>query len=303
MPLSSSDDFSRPAWLSLVLALLLALGSGWSTRAQERPQEGTGPSDCFSLDGLPPEQRRRAEALFLAMLDSEALYTIAADLKPMSSGYAHFQFEVHTPDLTDIETTRTLLAHFRCGERFYADVLTFTAVYDGKRHAEGVVFNRAALERALRAHPSYFAPFGLTPNAHPMTVLQIVEQAEQAARWRGYGYLFGYPDAAVDFFVAAGTSQAATGKFVERDFRHIPTYARATGGFTWAVSKGSMETDEEKRLRARALAVLDDYRARRARLIGEGKPGVVALLRELTAQPAQKAASHPITPSSFKPVP
>lgn len=294
MSLIRSVCFPRRTWLSLALVLLLASFGGWSTRAQERPPAtAAAPADCFSLDDLPPEQRTRAETLFLAMLDSEALYTIAADLKPMSSGYVRFQFEVDKPDLADIETTRALLSHFRCGERFYADVLTFAAVYDGKRHAEGIVFNRRALERAIQAHPTYFAPFGLTPNAHPLAVVHTVEQAAQAARWRGYGYLFGYPDAAVDFFVSAGVSQAATGKFVERDFRHIPTYARATGGFTWAVPKGSAETEEETHLRTRALAVLEDYRARRARYIGEGKPGVVALLRALVAQPAQKAAAHP----------
>ncbi len=304
--MTRSDHVPHHAWLCLTLALLLALFGAWPThsgaraqerqhgvQAQSRTQEAAVSADCFSLDGLPPEQRARAEALFLAMLDSEALYTIAADLKPMSSGYVRFQFEVAKPELADIETTRALLARFRCGDHFYADVLTFAAVYDGKRYAEGVVFNRAALERAIRAHPAYFAPFGLTPNAHPMAVVHTVEQAEQAARWRGYGYLFGYPDAAVDFFVTAGISQAETGKFVERDFRHIPTQTRDTGGFTWAVPKGSAETDEEKHLRTRALAVLEDYRARRARLIGEGKPGVVALLRELTSQPARKAAARP----------
>ena len=304
MLMNRSDHFPHRTWLCVALALLLASFGAWpapsTARAQEhqqgfqaqsRTQEAAAWADCFSLDGLLPEQRARAEALFLAMLDSEALYTIAADLKPMSSGYVRFQFEVAKPELADIETTRALLARFRCGDRFYADVLTFAAVYDGKRYAEGVVFNRAALERAIRAHPTYFASFGLTPNAHPMAVVHTVEQAEPAARWRGYGYLFGYPDAAVDFFVTAGTSQAETGKFVERDFRHIPTQTRATGGFTWAVPRGSAETDEEKHLRTRALAVLEDYRARRARLIGEGKPGVVALLRELTAQPAWKAAA------------
>ncbi len=280
----------------MLLALLLVISGGWrAAGAAPRPEAKPPAADCFSLDDLAPPERARAEALFLALLDSEALYTVACDLKPMSSGYVRFHFDVAQPDLTDIETTRRLLKRFQCGDRFYADVLVFAAVYDGKRQAEGVVFNRPALERTLRAHASYFAPLGVTSNAHPMDALKTVEQAARAPRWRGYGYLFGYPDAAVDFFVAAGESQDATGEFVARDFAHIPTYARDTGAFTWAVPKGHEETAEEKRLRAAALSVLDDYRARRARLIGDGKPGVVALLRELTSQPAAraKAAASP----------
>ncbi|OYT72652.1 MAG: hypothetical protein CFK52_04340 [Chloracidobacterium sp. CP2_5A] len=271
------------------LALLLVASGGWRATRAETPAA----ADCFSLDDLAPDERARAETLFLALLDSEALYTVACDLKPMSGGYVRFQFDAAQPDLTDIEATRRRLMRFRCGDLFYADVLVFAAAYDGKRQAEGVVFNRRALERAIRAHAGYFAPFGVTPNAHPMDALKTVEHAERALRWRGYGYLFGYPDAAVDFFVAAGESQDATGKFVERDFLHIPSYARATGAFTWAVPKGHRETDAEKRLRAEAMAVLENYRARRAQLIGDGKPGVVALLRELAQRPGAKPAARP----------
>lgn len=279
---------ARVLSLAFLALLLVVLGGRRATGAETHTA-----ADCFSLDDLAPDERARAEALFLALLDSEALYTVACDLKPMSGGYVRFQFDAARPDLTEMETTRRLLMRFRCGDRFYADVLVFAAVYDGKRQAEGVVFNRRALERTIRAHAAYFAPYGVTPNAHPMDALKTVEHAARAARWRGYGYLFGYPDAAVDFFVAAGESQDATGKFVARDFVHIPSYARATGAFTWAVPKGHQETDEEKRLRAEATTVLEDYRARRARLIGDGKPGVVALLRELTRQPAVNAAARP----------
>ncbi len=280
--------------LFVLVVLLPVLSGGWrSTRAAVRPGSETRASDCFALDDLTPDERVRAEALFLALLDSEALYTVACDLKPLSSGFIRFQFDVAQPDLTAIEMTRRLLAHFQCGGRLYADVLVFAAVYDGRRQAEGVVFNRRALQQTIRAHADYFSPLGITPNAHPMDVLKTVEHAARVPRWRGYGYLFGYPDAAVDFFVTAGESQDATGEFVARDFVHIPSYARHTGAFTWAVPKGHTETEEEKRLRAAALAVLSHYRARRAQLIGEGKPGVVALLRELMAQPAAKAVGRP----------
>ena len=41
-----------------------------------------------------------------------------------------------------------------------------------------------------------------------------------------------------------------------------------------------MENEADRRILAKAKAVLDDYRGRRERYIGEGKPGVVELLRD-----------------------
>ncbi len=40
--------------------------------------------DCFPFESLSPELRTRAERMLLEVLDSEGLYTIAADIKPMS---------------------------------------------------------------------------------------------------------------------------------------------------------------------------------------------------------------------------
>jgi hypothetical protein len=53
-----------------------------------------------------------------------------------------------------------------------------------------------------------------------------IEYSQSGPRWRGYGYLFGFPLYAVDFFVNAGESEKQTGKFVERDFLSIPYVRR-----------------------------------------------------------------------------
>ena len=37
---------------------------------------------------------------------------------------------------------------------------------------------------------------------------------------------------------------------------------------------------EDRALRARAAQILDDYQKRRDKSVGEGKPGIVALLRD-----------------------
>ncbi len=259
---------SAGLWFALIF--LPAYGMAAGVADSRRP--------CFSVAELPKELQPEAEKLFLEILDSEALYTVLDDLKPMSSGARSFKFAVAEPDLKDIERARRVLAAFRCDDRFYADVHVFSAIYEGNRQAEVVVFNLPRLKTAIAAHRGFFEKFGVTPESHPMDVLQIVEHAEAADRWRGYGYLFGYPDSAVDFFVEAGESQKKTGQFVKREFYQIPSFGRATGSFVWAVPVGHTETDEERTIRARAVRTLETYRGLRERFVGPGKPGVARLL-------------------------
>jgi hypothetical protein len=247
---------------------------------------GASRCECFPTERLPNDLRPKSEDLLLKALDSEALYTIIGGLKPMSSGFASFKFSVEKPDLALIEETRRLLSVWRCGDKFYADVHHFAAIYDdeetkGKiRFAEAVVFNRPALAGNIRRYSDYFAPYGITPNAHPMEVLMAIEHSQQSHRWRGLGYLFGFPLYAVDFFVAAGEEEQRTRKFVERDFYSIPTFVAAERGFVWAVSKGHKEQEEDRAIKSHAAMILTEYQKRRTRYIGPGKRGVVKMLRD-----------------------
>ncbi len=262
------------AFLSLLLLSFQVLADG-VPRAQ-----------CFPTEKLPPALRAKSEELLLKALDSEALYTLIGGLKPMSSGVASFKFAVKQPDLREIEEARQALAAWRCGDELFADVRHFAQTYEDSktkeltRAAEAVVLNLPALSAMVSKYADYFAPFGLTPHAHPMEVLMAIEYSQPGLRWRGYGYLFGFPPYAVDFFVNAGESEKQTGKFVERDFLSIPTFGAEKHQFVWAVPKGYAEQDEDRAIRARAAEVLAAYRERRARFIGAGKPGVSELLRD-----------------------
>lgn len=247
---------------------------------------GVPRAQCFPTEKLPPALRAKSEELLLKALDSEALYTLIGGLKPMSSGVASFKFAVKQPDLREIEQARQALAAWRCGDELFADVRHFAQTYEDSktkelmRAAEAVVLNLPALSATVSKYADYFAPFGLTPHAHPMEVLMAIEYSQPTSRWRGYGYLFGFPPYAVDFFVNAGESEKQTGKFVERDFLSIPTFGAEKHHFVWAVPKGYVEQDEDRAIRARAAEILAAYRERRARFIGAGKPGVSELLRD-----------------------
>lgn len=276
--------------LAASLSLLIALGMLPSPAAaqEQRPAQpttttvttGVPRAECFPLETLPAELRPRAEALLLKLLDGEGLYTLVGGLKPMSSGIASYQINIKKPVLKEVEEARRILATFRCGDAFYADVLPYHQVYAEKRSLEAVIFHRPTVEKAVRTYEAFFAPFGIGPAAHPMAIALQLENDPSSARVRGLGYLFGYPQHAVDFFATASEKQAKSGKLVPRDFFQIPTFASPTGRFVYAVPKGYKEAEVDRQLRLRAQSILTAYKERRARYIGEGKPGVVALLRD-----------------------
>lgn len=282
--------------------------------------QGVSRAECFPFEKLPAEQRKTAEELLLKALDSEALYTIVGGLKPMSGGFQSFRMQVNLPriefneaeknvrefeakpaeNLTDdekrllaqskqaverkqvsdkINETKNIFAHWRCGEELFADVQHFSQTFEGKRSFDTIVFSRSSLRRKLSEKSDFFSRFGISENSHPLEVLYAVEYNETSARFAGYGYLFGYPDYAVRFFVQAADEERFTGKFVERSFITLPTFTGANR-FVYAAPKDHAENEFDKNLRARAEPVFNEYKRRRAEYIGEGKKGVVEMLRD-----------------------
>jgi hypothetical protein len=182
--------------------------------------------------------------------------------------------------LDKLEETRAILEKWRCGDELFASVQHFARPFDGKRFSEAVVFSRPRLRQMLTEKAEFFSRWGITQSSHPLDALYAVEHDATGARFGGYGYLFGYPDYAVRFFVAAADEEELTGKFVERDFYSIPTFGRERNSFVYAVPKGHAENETDKLLRARAEKIFAEYKRRRAEYIGDGKKGVVAMLRD-----------------------
>jgi hypothetical protein len=236
--------------------------------------------ECFPFERLPQRLQSRASDLLLSALDGEALYTIAADIKSMSSGFYSAQVTVANPDLRDVDEIRQILQSWTCGGEIDAMVHPFAAVYEGKRPLDATVFNRPALRQMLARHQAFFAPYGLSPASNPAVALMAIEYDTTTARLRGYGYFFGYPDYAVDFFVRAADEEKATGAHVARDFVSLPT-VRGDRRFVYAAPKGHSLNAEDRALRSEVEQVFAEYRARRARHIQRGSSaGVLALVRE-----------------------
>ncbi|MAC18092.1 MAG: hypothetical protein CMJ23_00140 [Phycisphaerae bacterium] len=197
--------------------------------------------------------------------DHEALYTLAGGLKPMSTGIWRGSFSVEDPDLTDLREARRALAVLR-NDAWYADVQVFNREHDGERAAHGFVVHRRALARMIERHEAFWNPWGITSGTHPSEVVAVVDRMPRADRWRGYGYLFGYPDHAVDFFVESGLA-AEDGREVgpgkDREFIQIPTQAADSGRFTYAVPPGHVPTITDRRLAQEAERILAAYAGRR----------------------------------------
>ena len=253
--------------------------TAWPAAATQSTRSFTA-GECFPFESLPPALKTRAETLLLKALDGEALYTIAAAIKPMSSGISSLQVDAAAPDLTDADTLRQILAAWTCGGEIRATLHHFAAVYQGKRPLDAVVFNVPRMRALVKDRAAFFGPYGLSPASDPLEVLMAVEYDQTTARLRGYGYLFGYPDYAVDFFVQASDSQKASGTFVERDFISLPTVL-GERHFVYAAPKGHQPNEADTALRAATEKVYQEYVARRARHITDGSAsGVLALVRE-----------------------
>jgi len=201
-------------------------------------------------------------------VDEEALFTLAGGLKPMSSGFWQGSIDLEDPDLTELRDVRRALEPLRT-EIWYADVQVFDNDDDGERWAQGFVVHRESLARMIERLESFWSPWGITPCTHPTEVVAIVDRMPRGDRWRGYGYLYGYPDHAVDFFVEAGLA-AEDGREVgpgkDREFVQIPTHAADSGRFTYAVPLGHVPTSADQALAEQAARILAAYEQRRPRM-------------------------------------
>ena len=288
-----------------VLAALVCTTACVGARASVRPVPTgvTVPSSasCFAVSTLSPADQQVADRVLLEFADREGLYTLGDGIKPISSNVRDLSVRIaptlDTLALATLDQQRRVAAALTCGE-IGAVVQVFTATQRRRdssevRSTSMVLYHRGAVRRTIEAHAAFFSMLGVTPSTDPRDVIQAVENAPRSPRWRGYGYLFGYPDDAVDFFVRAGEAGDASGTLVPRDFRRIDTwhkYAESAGAaptqssFVFAVPKGAPESEQERRLRAAAAPVYARYVQARRTAIQPDSTGALALFqRWLTA--------------------
>ena len=83
---------------------------------------------------------------------------------------------------------------------------------------------------------------------------------------------------------------ADVGPGKDREFYSIPVFKGPKGHFVWAVPIGASDRPENKAIADGAAPVLRTYTEYREKYIGDGKPGVVELLRDLLCDQAALCA-------------
>ena len=121
----------------------------------------------------------------------------------------------------------------------------------------------------------------LSITAEPRFNFDYNEYEKKYERWRSYGYLFGYPSYAVDFFVAAGKSEDSTKLFVKRDFFAIPVFAGETGHFTYAIPKGYLPSSIDSSIYNKAIPTLNKYKRARIMYTKNGQTKAFKLFKKL----------------------
>ncbi len=217
------------------------------------------------LKNMDEDQKRQADSLLTYALDHEALYTISDTLKPISS-VKLFRLPLLSKDTLvqqkAIDSLRKLysLIHKLNTKELQFILNPFEQNDREYKNLELYVVRNSAISKVLQQYASFYARIGISENTSPATVLSVTEFENKYDRWRSYGYLFGYPAHAVDFFVEAGKTQDSTGQFVQRNFFAIPVFAGATGYFTYAIPKTYQPTQIDSTLYYKAVNTLDQYR-------------------------------------------
>lgn len=242
--------------------------------------QGVPRAQVFPIERLPRELRAEAETMLLKAMDREALYTVIGGLKPMSSGFVSFRSQVGKPNVEAMARTRQILATFRVGNEVSAYLQPFWNVFGEDRYLEGLLFHHRSMNQTIARHAALFGWFGVSTGSHPLEAVMAIDRDDTPRRNRAYGYFFGYPEYAVDFFVESEEERRVTKKLVPRDFRSIATFELPTNGFVYAVPKGALDRPEDISLRDQAAPILAMYRELRPKYVGPGKPGIVALLRD-----------------------
>ncbi|PVH27072.1 hypothetical protein [Sphingobacterium corticibacter] len=235
------------------------------------------PSNRQSAD-LDPYLLQLRDSILQQGLDGEALYTILGNIKPMSS-VAAFSFPVgnkdslrmldqHIVSPDSLHHLQRLAQIQQAVNLMQFDDLRFLLVpyrnaYSKTRILQLTVIRVSKLDSLLEARADFFGQYGFTKGTDPAVVLTVNEYEKRYERLRGYGYLFGYPNYAIDFFVKAFHESDSTGVHVKRKFFQIPTYLRNEGNFVYAYPEDHQPDQLDSALYQQASAVLAQYKALR----------------------------------------
>lgn len=233
-----------------------------------------GKQSSFRYKDLSLADRQLADTLIKNALDNEGLFTVISGLKPISS-VSNLTFLIAQKDtlakgpreVTDTSSTdyRKLIQYQRIVRALQFGDLKFVMTpfnmnRNGNRTMQINVYRQSLVDSLLTANPQFYGQFGYVPGTNGALVINTTEYERKADRFRSYGYLFGYPEHAVTFFIAASVAQDEKKKMVERDFFQIPVFSGPTGHFVYALPKNSKPSPADLLIKTRASHALAQYK-------------------------------------------
>lgn len=231
----------------------------------------------YQTPALSDAEQRLVDSVLQYGLENEALFTLLGNVKPMSS------LVMYTFPIANDDSTKRLDGNIlnRAEHGKYLDRIEFiqrafnkvnlpdlkfilvpyVSNMDNKRNIQLSVVRISSLDSLLKAKENFYGQLGLVPGADPVVVATAIEGSGNYERWRGYGYLFGYPDYAVDFYNKASYTREKTGEFVNRKFFRIPTYSRVEGNFVYAYPDNhTLTADVDSAIYNKSMSILNKYR-------------------------------------------
>jgi hypothetical protein len=228
-----------------------------------------------------------ADSLAKQTLEREGLFTVLGGLKPIST-VEHVQFPIDTleKNLLNQEHAFQQLQLLQgslnvlSDERIGFILVPFKAVHGASRSFQLLVYNQKSIQRTIETYPEFFTKRAILPTTDAQALLMMTEFEEKWDRFRAYGYLFGYPLHAVDFFVRAAMEEDATGQFVKRSFFQIPVASSETGRFVYALPENLEPLAVDLELKRKAGELLEVYkRIRDAHMVKESDYPFLELLK------------------------
>jgi hypothetical protein len=223
-----------------------------------------------------------ADSILAYALDHEALFTLADTLKPISSvKFLRFAIAkdstqkdgdiiITTKDsfLQVIDSYQQVCDALSKGD-FQFVLMPFKHTEKNIRNMEIYVVRKSVFVKKIQQYQAFFGQWGFTPNTDAAVVLPVIEYETKWDRNRAYGYLFGYPSYAVDFFVEANKMQETDSAktFVKRDFFAIPVFTGNQGYFTYAMPKGYKPNEVDSSIYKTAANTLEYYRNIRTKYV------------------------------------
>lgn len=286
------SNYIKMKYSGILLMIMVFLLSGCGIK-QELSTAKTAKKLYYSLSEA---DKKIADTMVKEILDNEGLYTVISGLKPISS-VMNLSLMIGRKDTLTAgnrKITDTASNDYKKLAQYQriVDVLQFGDLkfvmspfkmqIKGQRIMQINVYRQQLVDSLLTANPEFYGQFGFVPGTDGTLLINTSEYENKYDRFRSYGYLFGYPEHAVTFFVEAGISEDQKGKFVKREFYQIPVFSTEKGHFVYALPKDTSPGAVDTLIRNRAVYALNYYKTiRPAYLRKDGSLRAYELLNKL----------------------